>query len=221
MIFSPPHDLDRTALVGWAIQVFSSGPLHLRRQLVIQRLSSVGPFGPPREPSILDPALPISFNLSRSRKIRRWPRHLLPPVLALRQRHGQREGGEIVRVQRLVPSSSGQRLCAHLLPVAHRPRWSSFTCSRRPRCSLAGQSTRGGSAVAPLPWFFLISLACSLGFFYPSQSSSQHPRFLLGLESPSSSSPPLLPLLLHGEGGNPWLPFPVSWSLNSLSLRWS
>ena len=135
LTLSLPHDLDRTALVVWAVQALDSSPIHLSRQLAIQRLVSVGPFGPPREPSDCDPTLPISFDRSRSCEIRRRPRHLLPLALARvravpwTEQVGERSVGSPPRRRSTAPSA------AHLLHVVHRPRRSSLTCSRRPRCS--------------------------------------------------------------------------------------
>ena len=160
---------NRTIRVAYLFTPPCSSP---RRTILIGWLWSVGPFGPPRGPSDLRSNATVLARSQPFAQNRTPPASSPSSVLALRQRHRQREGGEIVRVQRLVPSSSGQRLCAHLLPVAHRPRWSSFTCSRRPHRSLASQSTRGSRAAALLPLDFLSTRPSSFGFFSSPSSSS-------------------------------------------------
>ena len=169
---------DPAALVGWAVRTTSWAV----------RFRSNAPALGQSQPFAQNRTLAASSPSSRPRAF---------AVAMDREQVGERSVVSPPCRRSTAPSAS------HLLLVPHRPRRSSFTCSRRAQCSHGRESTRGSCAVALLPLSFLSNRPSSFGFLSSPSSSSQFPQCLLELPSLVCLLPPLPPLLDLGEGGNP------------------
>ena len=151
--------------------------------------------------------------------IGRLPLRRPPPARATQSPASAPWAEQVVGAQRPVASSSSPTGgCIKCAPV-HRPRASSSQLL--PSLSVLpwqGEHPRL-VVVASSPPLLLKHQASSLAFLCTPRSPSQHPRIVLGAQSPRAASPPLPHLGSSVKAVPQWLPLSVSGSLSSLSLR--